>query len=438
MRGPTVVLAFAGLTLAWAVLFGAGIQPEDRNAALLFFGAISAFYWSFRSAQTAPPLTFWQSAALIAFPCYLLFQVIPLPPTILEALSPPRAELAAALAQIIPNLTRAPISVTPAASLFGFFGFLGYITAFNVVRDIAWRFTDSNNWAVAFPLIGVATVEALVGIFQLLAKGSIRGTYLDRDHFSAFLEMALPLTLVCGYDAFRRHRLQADDPSRPAIVACVLWGISLLLLIAILESGSLAASFVVLSSLFATGLFVVLPHLKTQRVKWFSAGALAIALLAFLIVFPPSSFLEHLSDLAASDKSPSEQLALWRETFPMLSEFRWFGTGLGGFESAFLKYQGTVGALRIVSAHNDYLHYLIELGLVGFTILAVACIGVARSAIRAALFVDDVPRRLLAAAGVGCFVAIVLRSAFNSNLLVPANAIAIAWISGLVSANGLE
>ncbi len=46
------------------------------------------------------------------------------------------------------------------------------------------------------------------------------------------------------------------------------------------------------------------------------------------------------------------------------------GTGLGGFESAFLKYKLAEGEFIVDYAHNDYLQGLAELGIVGFTIAA--------------------------------------------------------------------
>jgi O-antigen ligase len=441
MRGPTVVLSFAGLALAWVVLFSSGTQAVDRNATLLLLGATAFFYWLFRSGQTAPPLKIWHIAALIALPCYLLFQTISFPRAILETLSPARAVLTDSLAAAIPNVSGAPISIAPATSLFGFFGFLGYIACFLLIRDLSWRFTESRNWVAALPIIGLAGVEGLIGLTQGFSKANgstITGTYLDRDHFSAFLEMSLPLCLVCGFLAFQRHRLVKGESIRPAIVVCAMWGTAILLFIIILESGSRAAPLVLSATILVTVALVALPYLRTKRIKWMAAGVLSAAIAGAVIVYPPDQFINILSDLAASDKSPSEQLSLWKETLPLISEFRWFGAGLGGFEPAFLKYQGTAASLRIDFAHNDYLNYLVELGIVGFAIFSIAVYGVVRSAVRGALFLEDPARRILAAAGVGCLVAIAIRSAVDSNLSTPANAFALAWVSGLISANGLE
>jgi O-antigen ligase len=441
MRGPTVVLSFAGLALAWVVLFSSGTQAVDRNAALLLLGATSFFYWLFRTGQTAPPLKAWHIAALIALPCYLLFQLVSFPQAILGLLSPARAILTDSLAAAIPNVRGAPLSIAPASSLFRLFGFLGYLACFLLIRDLSWRFTESRNWVAALPVIGLAAVEGIIGSIQGFSKANgstITGTFLDRDHFSAFLEMSLPLCLVGGFQAFQRHRLVKGESLRPAIVVCAMWGIALLLLIIILESGSRAAPLVLCATILVTVALVAFPYLRTKRVKWIAAGVLISAIAVAVIVYSPDQFVDILSDLAASDKSPSEQLALWKETFPLLSEFRWFGTGLGGFAPAFLKYQGTVASLRIDFAHNDYLNYLAELGICGFALLAIAAYGVVRSAVRGALFLEDPARRVMAAAGVGCLVAIAIRSAVDSNLSVPANAFALAWVSGLISANGLD
>jgi O-antigen ligase len=325
-------------------------------------------------------------------------------------------------------------------SLFCFFGFLGYLATFLLVRDIAWRFSETQSWAPALPLIIVASAEALGGFSQIFSSASlaVRGSYADRDHFSGLLEMVLPLSLVCGYDALRRHRLRAVDSSRHAIIACIMWGASGLMLAAILKSGSAAAPLILCVSLFSTSLSLTVPRLATWRMRLVVAGGLLAVIGVFLFLVPPSQFVQQLSDLAASDKSPGEQLALWKEMVPLLAEFRWFGTGLGGFESSFLKYQGTMSSLHVELAHNDYLHFLIEIGIIGFSIFVIGMLGIVRSAFRSVLSLDDEPRRLMAAAGIGCFVAVLIRSFVDSNLAVPANAMALAWISGMVSANGVE
>jgi len=72
--------------------------------------------------------------------------------------------------------------------------------------------------------------------------------------------------------------------------------------------------------------------------------------------------IERFAAISSTERASADtRLLLWKETLPVISEFRLFGTGLGGFESAFLKYQATDNVFRVEFAHNDYLEYLAEL-----------------------------------------------------------------------------
>jgi O-antigen ligase len=62
----------------------------------------------------------------------------------------------------------------------------------------------------------------------------------------------------------------------------------------------------------------------------------AVVLLAPIII-TPTQLIERFAAMPFTEKvSADTRLLLWKQTLPLISEFRLFGTGLGGFESAFL------------------------------------------------------------------------------------------------------
>jgi O-antigen ligase len=138
------------------------------------------------------------------------------------------------------------------------------------------------------------------------------------------------------------------------------------------------------------------------------------------------------------------RIYIWRELLPLLHQFRWFGTGLMGFDPVFLKYQAIVNAKRIDFAHDDFLQYLIELGLVGFIPLLV-CLGAIvrpiaqgswkscswKSAVRSSGTAPEV--RLLLIGCVAGFAALFAHSLVDFNLYVPANLFSFAWLLGFGS-----
>ncbi len=446
MRGSLLALSFAAFSLGWLVFFGAGVRIGDWNATLLILGATALFYWAFRTGQTPPRLRLWHAIALWALPAYALFQLVPLPPSILGMLSPARSVIAGSLGGALPALTACPISLVPPLALLGFFSLLGYLTTFGLLRDIGWRFVESHPWAPVVPLVAMATVEAIIGISQWLISGNsnaqVTGTLSSGEHFACLLEIALPFTLIFGFISFRRHQAQPPGSLKPALLAAGSWTASLLLLLALLPSSSAASRLVLASSLFTLLCLGVIPRLKTIKLRWYGAGIAAGAVIAAVLLLMPSAgltdSLAHMGATGPSEPKADTRLSIWSNSATLASEFRWFGTAPGGFEPAFLKYQGSADLNRISNSGNDVLDLLITFGTVGFAIVLIALAGVLRPALVGAVLLSDEPRRLLAAAITASFLGVILRSGLEANLSVPAIAMAFAWVAGLSQSSGLE
>ena len=443
MRGPLLALSFVSLSLAWLVFFGAGVRPTDWNAALLFLGATALFYWTFRSGQTPPHLPTWHAVALWALPGYAFFQLLPLPPPILESLSPARQMLTETVGGVIPNLTHAPLSLAPGAATSGLFSLLGCLTVFSLIRDIKWRFVERRPWLTVAPLGVIAALEAFIGVGQWLsgpANTPVRGTLSSGEQFISLLEIALPLTLVYGFICFRRHQTQTTPSAMPAAHAATSWLAALLILLALFHSNPQGSRVVVSGSLLVLLSLALVPRLKTKKLRWYGAGAAAaFAIVALLVTAPPADFVESLAQIGATEKTPAEtRLAVWSNSAVLLSEFRWFGTGIGGFEPAFLKYQGSSDLSSVSNPRNDAVALFAAWGIVGGLIALLAVAGVFRPAIMGALFLLDEPRRLLAATVIASLTAALLRGGIGSFFCAPFLAMSFAWLAGVSQSCGLE
>jgi hypothetical protein len=348
----------------------------------------------------------------VGVPFYIAFQLVPLPFSILHVLSPARESLAAALAPLFPTVSKAPLSVSPPATVLSLFTITAYITTFYLIRDIAWR-CRSRIWVPVIPLLILAGLEAAIGMVQ------VGGTYTNRDHFCGLLEMILPLSLVCGLAMFRK-----GSSMQIAITACGVWTVSVLIFVAIVYSLSRAGFVVALASLF-----VVLALVR--RVKFASLWTLILLIPMAFALLTTDPLLERFADQISGEARPY----IWRQTWSLIGEFPWFGVGLGGFESTFLKHQTFAKDYAVQFAHNDYLQYLAELGIVGFSILSAALIGVIWPIFNGLKHFVDEERRLLTVGVIGSIVAIGLHSLVDFNMYIPANAMTLAWIVGLGSAH---
>lgn len=436
MRGPLVALCFVSLSLGWLILFGSGVKQADWNAALIFLGATSLFYWSFRSGQTPPRIPTWHLIALWALPLYAAFQLLPLPIEVLEWLSPARAQMTTSLGGVMPNIRYAPLSIAPAAAAAGLFSLLGFLTVFSLLRDIKWRFVERRPWLTVAPIAVIAVVEAGVGLGQWIlgpANVPLHGTLLNNQQFEALLEIALPFTLIFGFISLRRHQTQEERSAGPAIRAAASWAGSLLILADLFHSNAQTSRMVVFGSMFVLLTMALVPRLRTKKLRWYGAASVsAVALMCFLLIAPPTEFVESLAQIGSTDKAPAEtRLAIWNNSAALLNDYRWLGTGIGGFEPAFLKYQGSSDLNRVANPHNDALELFITWGLVGGCLALVAVAGVLRPAIIGAFFLVDEPRRLLAASIVAALAAALFRSTLESALSAPFLAMSFAWLAGV-------
>ncbi|MEW5900993.1 MAG: hypothetical protein AB1715_05975, partial [Acidobacteriota bacterium] len=137
---------------------------------------------------------------------FTVLQVIPLPLSVLEALSPRSAEIHAGAA--VGQAAWRTLSLSPNLSVYELLKYLSYaVFAFLVFRSVR---TKKQAETLILLMILAGAFEAVYGLFMLFSgsaevfgwknrwsQGSASGTFVNRDHYSAFLEMVF--TLAVGY-----------------------------------------------------------------------------------------------------------------------------------------------------------------------------------------------------------------------------------------------
>jgi O-antigen ligase len=117
------------------------------------------------------------------------------------------------------------------------------------------------------------------------------------------------------------------------------------------------------------------------------------------------------------------------------NDFRWLGAGLGSFRSVFPRYNDETTSSAYTHAHNDYLEFLCESGVVGVALLGLL---VATSFTAAALAQHRRRSPLMRGISFGAMmgmVAFLIQAAVEFNFQIPANALtfvlvlALAWLS---------
>ncbi len=140
----------------------------------------------------------------------------------------------------------------------------------------------------------------------------------------------------------------------------------------------------------------------------------------------------HTPGFVSNDPgSPSRDAHRFGATLDIcLETTRSFGTGLGTYETAFLKYQTANVDSAYTFAHNDYIQLASELGALGFLIFGGVFVVAITKAVRAA-YSEEWNVRLLGLGCVGALTAIGIHSLADFNLYIPANALLLSWIVGI-------
>jgi O-antigen ligase len=260
--------------------------------------------------------------------------------------------------------------------------------------------------------------------------GTAFGPYRNRNDFSTWLIMAIPLTV--GY-AFARAETRLADTKRASRVDAVVDATAVWL------AGSVCLmSAALVTSLSRSGLAAAVSGLAAFL--WFARGRLSVrgrlSLLAgtgilFLIAFA----YVNVDALAGRVNETLEsgiggRGTIWRETLPMVRDFWMTGIGAGAYERGMLVYQRTRGLFYFNHAHNEYLQFAAEGGLLLGIPVAVVLAGGAWLVVRR-LREDNAPAFWIRTGAASGMVAVAVQSVWDTGLRMPANALLFALLAAV-------
>lgn len=185
-----------------------------------------------------------------------------------------------------------------------------------------------------------------------------------------------------------------------------------------------------LLSLFTIASFAVAAERRLEKRRFAMVSLLVLLLVAFVLL-PGTLTRRFAAPVFTADVSWRGQL--WRDTLGLIKAFPAFGCGLGAYESCFAKYQSVTPMFTFDFAHNDYLQLMAELGVIGFAAGFLFLLRLFRQTVRTAITAPPRDRRCVAMACAGSFTAILVHSLADFNLYIPANAMLLAWISGIAA-----
>jgi O-antigen ligase len=286
-------------------------------------------------------------------------------------------------------------------------------------------------------LIGLGLVQALYGLVQYLTgwhqvyryknifyPNRASGTFVNPNHFAGFLELVLPLAL--GYAVYRLFR-RGPHGERGAIPLLVIF-IALLLFLGILFSRSRMGIFSAVAAVTAMMLLWASRSWKGKRVV--AATIIFLFVASLLGVWVGIQPVVERYEQAEADVLI--RLAIWKDTLRLIQAQPLFGTGLGSFATVYTHAQSGLFTRVVDHAHNDYLETTVELGLLGAGLLFGLIGFVLVRAAQAFSQTDSNWDRSLLWGGCGSVLALLFHSLTDFNLQIPANAMMLAVVLGLV------
>ena len=441
-----VTLIALSLALAFGVFNNGGVVLPEWNWSLLVVGCATALHFLFTKRDRANRIDLLSLGLIAIIAIVAAFQLVPLPLGLLKVLSPARYNLIQAASPILGTPRLATLSVIPYATIQQILTLGGCAAVFFVSRDLSIRWRETHPWAIVWPLLVIAGLEGLLGFFQFYtdsSHGTATGTYVNRDHYVGLLEMVLPFAAMYPIAVLNRERegsSRLETPAGPALQASIILIFATMILTGIVLSLSRMGFLASLAALFVCGAAAVSlrggpsvsARIPSAWRKSILVGAVAVAIVLGFLFLPTDALVARFADLAKTDDiSADDRARIWRDAIGVVKAFPLFGCGLGGFESAFLRYKTVAPMFTVDYAHNDYLQLLAELGVFGFLAGLLLAFRVLLAAVGRAVETWSVDERFLMIACTGSLTAIMLHSLVDFNLYVPANAMVLAWVSGI-------
>ncbi len=319
--------------------------------------------------------------------------------------------------------------------LYAAYGMIAFVVTQSLRRssqfeDLARVVTGYGAVVAALAVLqGIAPNGKLLWIWPSAQGGWIYGSYVNHNHYAGLMELLTPFPIVLAVTRF-------SDGSRRFIVA----GIAALMAASIFLSGSRGGMLAFCAEMIVLAVLL----LRSRQGNWKNAlmlGGMLLLVIGFLVWLGGNDLTQRLVSIhseAHSEITGGMRVDIDRDGLRMFLKRPILGWGLGTFPTVYPQFRSFYTTFFVNQAHNDYLQLLVETGLVGFLIAAWFLVTVFRQATaKLRNWTETTSGALTAAAVLGC-VGILVHSALDFNLQIPANAALFYALCAIAAAAPLQ
>jgi O-antigen ligase len=295
--------------------------------------------------------------------------------------------------------------------------------------------TREDVLELVYVICGIALLLAIVGVLKFVGlipafwvydelnypNSFLSGVYGNHNHLAGYLEMVIPLLLALFLTRTRRGSiLMVLLTTVTFVIACQIFTLS--------RGGWFSLG---ISLSFMT--LVLLLHKRFERKKLLALLFGSFAVLLFFVLSGTDLFMRALS---LSDEETvlgmGGRVIIWKGTFAMMKDYLFIGIGPGTFATIFPQYQPAGSTARFYQVHNDYLHFVAEMGLLFIPLLGWLLFSLFRAGYKKLQSTSRQTWGITLGAMTG-IIAILAHSFVDFNLHIPANAILFIVLAALIA-----
>jgi O-antigen ligase len=408
------------------------------------------------------------------FVCWSFLQMVPLPPALLKIVSPGTSRLYSAYlpgyagaegradlqSWLLARKEERTSALRPRAGMAT--GFEGRIEVRPGWKAISWYPGETLRWIFRFLAYGafflfifrylpesacrkrlpwlllvLGFAIALLGIVQHFRwngkifwlipvyQGNAFGPWVNSNHFSGYMEMALPLgaAALSQSSGRRRHRRQRRGRVPRSLLIGFFLAVMVVSLVMAGSRGGMFSTVVVAACYVAIQLAPRGRKSRRPRLGVFLAYVPLLLVVAggMLYTLHAGALTRPADPEAGLEPSFATRLIAWKAIAPMVAANPLTGTGLGTFGLAFPVFKSFGDTSIWHQAHNEYLQVLAESGAIGLALLTAGVLLIAWRYIRP-VFQERMRRQDPVTLGAAFGTAILLvHSLVDFNLQIPSN-----------------
>ncbi|MEN8219593.1 MAG: O-antigen ligase family protein [Pseudomonadota bacterium] len=415
------------------------------------FSLFLVWLWKFwQGSVKLTPVFYKAKPILILFGLwlfYIAFQCIPLPYFLVEWLSPEAASMQA-LGTERPAM--ATISVAAHTTAVSLLKSISYVLLF-VLTLLLVRRGKRLRW-LAYTLVLSGFFQAVYGSLMTLTGiggvffekvhyiGLATGTFINRNHLAGYLEMCLAV----GMGLLIAQLRDSDNTTwRQRLRSLVAWVLSdkmrlrlylVMMVIALVLTRSRMGNTAFFASMMIAGVIglILFRRYAPRATVMLLVSLIVIDILIVGAWFGVEKVAQRLQETSFAVEQRDEVNIY---TIEYWQDYLWTGSGLGSYYLTFPRYRGDDVNVFYDHAHNDYLEFGAETGIIGVLLVGSIVVLSLGFALLAQYRRRDPLSRGMAFSAFMAIIALLIHSSVDFNLQIPANAatfmviLAMAWLA---------